>query len=566
MGTLRNLGEAISQWNNPFCDPRTRRAVLFAIVAIGALLRVTMCFVGYPHQLHADEMNVIEPAVEMIERGSYLSYVYFHPDHFQIKICAFLFNAYSLLRYGADAAAVGAIPAFYVIARLVTAVCGIAMIPVAHCLLERIKRGTGVFAAFSVAFFPAYITHSGYASPDVPLSLVILVLIYLGVRHLERGGIGTVVAMGVATAIGMTTKYPAAICCFYVAGIIVVEGFRTRSAKEIALRILLVAAVAFVCLFAISPNLVTDLPSVLASLRNEARTVHLGADGLGFFGNLWFYATGLFSIPDATYNDTPYTSLESIVFLAAGIALLARRKARYLIPFSLCLLLWVCLSVFGLHWLRWGLPMYAGPLVLMGLGLYAAVAASATLLGRTPAAPDGARRSRGGLFAFAGIAIALLAAVFSLNALASSVALAKSAVVPQTRVEALAYCEENGITPQNSAFDGYTPFNLRLAGSAADSFADAASLETAENEGIDYIVISSYMYERYDPSNPDHMDAIRFYSTVRSECELVGEWKATEIEQTPFGLVNLMAKIGYLAAPANECLAGPDIAIYRISE
>ena len=74
------------------------------------------------------------------------------------------------------------------------------------------------------------------------------------------------------------------------------------------------------------------------------------------------------------------------------------------------------------------------------------------------------------------------------------------------------------------------------------------------------------MYERYDPSNPDHMDAIRFYSTVRSECELVGEWKATEIEQTPFGLVNLMAKIGYLAAPANECLAGPDIAIYRISE
>lgn len=567
MSILRSLGETISQWNNPFCDPRTRRTTLLIIIALGALFRVTMCFVGYPHQLHADEMNVIEPAIDMIERNSYLSYVYFHPDHFQIKICALLFNVYSLVRYGVDAASVGAIPAFYVIARLFTAMCGIAMIPVAHCLLERIKRGAGVFAAFTVAFFPAYITHSGYASPDVPLSLIILVLIYLGLRHLENGGIGTVVAMGVATAIGMTTKYPAAVCCFYVAGIIVIEGIRSRGAKVVALRVLVVAAVAFVCLFAISPNLVTDLGSVLASLKNESRTVHLGADGLGFFGNLWFYVTGLFSIPDATYNDTPYTNLESIAFLVVGVVWLARRKARYLIPFSLCLLLWLCLSVFGLHWLRWGLPMYAGPLVMMGLGLYVAVAAAATLLARgLPALQPfgGTGRRNVVVLRVAGIVIALLAAVYSLNALVSSAALAKTSVVPQTRVEALAYCEENGIAPQNSAFDGYTPFSFRLAGSARDSFVDATSLIPAENEGIEYIVISSYMYERYYSSDVGNVDAVSFYDAVKSKCDLVREWKATEIEQTPFGFVNLIAKIGYLATPMDECLAGPDIEIYRI--
>ena len=78
MSILRSLGETISQWNNPFCDPRTRRTTLLIIIALGALFRVTMCFVGYPHQLHADEMNVIEPAIDMIERNSYLSLSLIH--------------------------------------------------------------------------------------------------------------------------------------------------------------------------------------------------------------------------------------------------------------------------------------------------------------------------------------------------------------------------------------------------------------------------------------------------------------------------------------------------------
>lgn len=565
MGVLSSLGEAVSQWKSPFLDSRKRWTVLATIIVLGAAFRITMCFIGFPNLLHADEVNVIEPVVDLIARNSYLSYVYFHPDHFQIKICALLFNAYSFLRYGTDAATVGAIPAFYVIARLFTAACGIAMIPVAHCLLERIKRGTGVFAAFAVAFFPAYITHSGYASPDVPLSLVVLVLIYLGVRYIEEGGIGTVVAMGVATAIGMTTKYPAAICCFYVAGIIAFEGVRARGAKPVLLRILLVAAVAFVCLFAISPNLVTDFGSVLASLKNESRPTHLGADGLGFFGNLWFYATELFSIPDATYNDTPYTNFEAIVPLAIGVAALARKKARCLLPFSLCLLFWIVLSVFSLHWLRWALPMYVGPLVLMGLGLYVMIAASATLCSKGALASGGfsAGRGRAAGKVF-GAAIAVFSALIACNALASSAALAKTAVVPQTRVEALAYCEDHGITAQNSAFDGYSPLCLRTAGFARDSFASAASLESLENRDIEYIVISSYMYERFDSENPEHADSLAFYDTVRSECELVREWEATKIEQSPLGVFNLTAKIGYLMLPVDECLAGPDNAIYRI--
>ncbi|WP_139653388.1 ArnT family glycosyltransferase [Raoultibacter phocaeensis] len=568
MGVLGNLGTAVSDWKNPFLNARVRYSALAVIIVLGAIARITMCFIGFPFELHADEMNVVEPAVDMIARDSYLTYVYFHPDHMQIKLCALLFNAYSFIRYGVDAATVGVIPAFYVIARLITALCGIAMIPLAHGLLERIKQGAGVFGAFAVAFFPAYITHSGYASPDVPLSLIVLVLIYLGVRYIENGRLGLVIALGVATAIGMTTKYPAAICCFYVAGIIAFEGFRTRGAKAVALRVLLVAAVAFVCLFAISPNLVTDLGSVLASLKNESRPNHLGADGLGFFGNLQFYATGFFSIPDATYNDTPYTNFETFIPLVIGVFCLARTKARLLLPFALCLMFWVVLSVFSLHWLRWALPMYVGPLVLAGLGLYAMVGASSVFLARDRGAFGD---SKGGGFRAARVAVAgataALAAVIALNALVSSAVLVKTAVVPQTRIEALAFCEEHNIAYENSAYDGYSPLNLRLAGHAKNAFTDATSLIPLDDgRDIEYVIISSYMYERYDPGNPEHAEALAFYDTVRNECELVHEWKATKIEQTPLGILNIAAKVGYLALPADECLAGPDNAIYRLPD
>ena len=550
---------------------RLRYSTLAAIIVVGAVLRITMCFAGFPFLLNADEMNVVEPAVDMISRGSYLTYVYYHPDHFQVKVCAFLFNVYAHLRYGVDAGTLGAIPAFYVIARLFAAICGIAMIPVAHSLAERLKPGAGVFAAFAVAFFPAYITHSGCASPDVPLSLIILVLIYLGIRYIDTGNVKLVVAMGIATAIGMTTKYPAAVCCFYVAGIIVFEGLKTRDLKSIALRILVVGAVAFASLFVISPNLVTDLGSVLAVLKNEARTVHLGADGLGFFGNLWFYVGQFFSIPDATYNDTPYTNFETVVPLVLGIVYLARTKARFLVPFALCPLLWVVLSMFGLHWLRWGLPMYVGLLVLVGLGLYTAVAAVAVVFGKLrpeAAGFDGAEVGyRGALGKSISIAVAAVSVVFAANALISSVTLAKTAIVPQTRVEALAFCEEHGVTAANSVYDGYSPFNLRLAGHAKDAFADATSLVPIDDgRDIEYVIVSSYMYERYDPDNPDHAEALAFYDTVRSECELVQEWTATKIEQTPFGICNIAAKIGYLLMPTDECLSGPDNAIYRLPD
>lgn len=154
-----------------------------------------------------------------------------------------------------------------------------------------------------------------------------------------------------------------------------------------------------------------------------------------------------------------------------------------------------------------------------------------------------------------------------LNAFAGSLALAKTSLVAQTRVVALTFCEEHGITAKNSAFDGYTPLYLRLAAYSQDSFADPASdLVPAEGRAFEYVITNSYMSGRYQEGNPDHAGALAYYAAPEERCEKVAAWQAARIEQLGFAHANAAAKIAYLLAPADECLSGPDITIYRLPD
>ena len=55
------------------------------------------------------------------------------------------------------------------------------------------------------------------------------------------------------------------------------------------------ACVVLATVFVIAPNIGADVSSVAASLVKEARPAHLGADGLGFGGNLLFYSKTCFA-------------------------------------------------------------------------------------------------------------------------------------------------------------------------------------------------------------------------------------------------------------------------------
>ena len=148
------------------------------------------------------------------------------PDHFEIKCNAILFNIYSYIAYGQLASE--HIFEFYAIARCFTAAWGILMIWVGYLVLEKIWRGTGLIGAFLIAFFPTFVTHSHYATPDIPLSTVFLIRIYYSFRYLEDGDKKSLALTCLFTAIACTIKYTGVVLCALIAAMVIYKSIEEK--------------------------------------------------------------------------------------------------------------------------------------------------------------------------------------------------------------------------------------------------------------------------------------------------------------------------------------------------
>jgi len=107
-----------------------------------------------------------------------------------------------------------------------------------------------------------------------------------------------------------------------------------------------VGTVAVVLGFAIStPFFLLDFSTAYDNVVSEARAEHIGADGLSYFGNLWWYLT--VAIP--SFLTWPITILAAI----GAVALLVRRRADQLLVLGCGVLFILFTSAHPLHWTRW---------------------------------------------------------------------------------------------------------------------------------------------------------------------------------------------------------------------
>lgn len=96
------------------------------------------------------------------------------------------------------------------------------------------------------------------------------------------------------------------------------------------------------------------------------------------------------------------------------------------------------------------------------------------------------------------------------------------------------------------------------------SFSDVPENLTPNDEKIKYVMIGSYMYERYSESNPEHASAISYYKKLAESCERLQVWESTQINQPGPSIMNIIEKIKYLALPLDSCLSGPTIVLYKL--
>ena len=489
---------------------REKRTVIWilALITLGGLVfRLASCFWGYPMALHPDEFTIVDNAIDMLRRHSWLAFVYNRPDQFEIKCNAALFAVASRILFGVPAyeAFETHYMAFYVIARGFTSLFGTAMIPLAALLAGRTVKEenrslTQLITAFLFAFSPILVEHSAYATPDIVLTFFVLLFALLLQLYLESGKAAWLWLSVVVTGIGISIKYPAAILCLLIAAMVICRCIRERTYGKIISYGFLSIVLLLATVFLIAPNLFTDFRSVYDTLVFEARPNHLGADGLGWFGNLRFYLNAMIS------------DLEPLSLVGAAVGLIwvlrnhsSRTAALLIAPVYLA-----CISVLSLHWIQWGIPVYVFYDLLTAIGM-------AALLGWI-------RRVdlSGSTKKLASVVLLSFVGVLGLNLLLSAAGLTKNKLAEDTRSVSLRYCLEHGVNTANSLFEGYTPLSPNGAAGYryyAFHMADGKAYVNEPYATKQYFITSGAYSGRFLDASEQYPDEAEIYRAIPESFE-----------------------------------------------
>lgn len=414
----------------------TRSVVIVIVFAVvGAALRILGLTWGLPTRLNADEWVIVTGALDMAQRNSFEPSLYMRPDHVEIQLSFIAYQAFShLVLHVPVEVGYTAHPGMYLfISRAVTALFGCAMIVLAYLIGRQFHPAVGVIAAGLFALFPAFVYHSHFATPDIPMTAAFMAVILACMAYVSKPRLASLLVASGATSVAIAIKYPGAIAAVTIAIVVVFAAVRDRALHRIVTHGMtaIVAVVGF--LFLISPVLFTNFTAVMAAIKQESRTEHPGADGLGFGGNLAFYA------------DNFWAAGGVLLTLAALIGTFAviRLRLTAALPLLLGVVYWISMAVLPLHWERWTVPMLITPVMLAGVGMFSAY--------RYLGSKDRWRRWRKPVFAVGG-------AIVGLNLLVSSAAITAVFMAPDTRLSSDAVLADAGITADNTAYEGYSPF------------------------------------------------------------------------------------------------------------
>ena len=517
---------------------------LTLIILGGAVARLVGGSWGLPLELHPDEWVIVDGAIDMARRHSFEPPYYFRPDHVEMQLSNLAYLAYSYLFHGSSPEALYASdPApFILISRTITACFGVAMIVVAYLIGTRFTRAIGILAAFLVAFYPPFIENSHFATPDVPLTCAFMIVTLACMRYLTSPSWGNLLLASLGVSVAIAIKYPGALGAIMIAIVVIVGGVRARAWSRVLVHGVAAIAAVIGFLFAISPVLFTNAHVVISNLTSEATDTHLGADGLGWAGNMVFYAEGF----------ATSAGIILLVCLALGVMWSIRLRLLQSIPLWSGAIFWVLLSHVPLHWERWSLPMDVTPLLLAPIGAYYSF--------RYLRDKGAARWLTWGA--------AGLGAVMAANLVTGSVAVSDryAAKYTQTLGTDLA---ARGINPTNTISEPYAPFLIVGDTPIFSSFEVIGGRLVLSNKvdhrsAMRYVALSSDMYDLYE-ADPKYVAEQRFYAILDKQFPLLATYQPAAVGQpTVFEIPSIWNAVANVVEVAHGGLSGPTIKIYEI--
>ena len=527
-----NKGRSYSQITG-----KTEILFLFIIFMFSFLIRIIGLRFGEPLLTYWNELNILDPVYEMTINRTLNPNNFKRPDQILYLLNFVYLNVISFIKTGHSFAANYQTDqySYFVYSRIMIAVFGSLIPIVAYKIGKESPINFAIPAALLFAFFPLYVLYSHYIAPDVPITLFTLVIILFSIRYIRNRNHKDLYLATVFSAINTAEKYPGLISFgIVVFAIIWVQASENKTqfwsiVKNSLIEGLKHFGIFVLSLFIFAPNLFFNIGKVIKEIRLEARSSHLGADGLNWFGNMWFYLT----------KYLEFSNIIVIFFILAGTIGIIKKKRYELLPCFYGLVYWICLSVLKLHWERWALPMYTFPLLIAAFGcsyLFQILNKNAVIK----------------------ISVGILFGITVVWSLLNSLSISIRMTYTDTRVAALNYFEEAGITGENSLFEGYTPFTP--GGPGNFSFSQM-------NSNDRYIVLSSYMYERIYEEPLRYHEEVKKYETIKQKYPLLIEFSPSPPAST-VGIISWVDDLKYyfenISGGGNERLTGPTIQIYLI--
>ena len=476
-----------------------KKETLFLLMIFGLsfIVRYIGLNFGYPLLVHPDEEAIIEPVYSMTLNRTLNTQSFNRPDQILILVNWVYLNLISLIKFGENISAIFLLSRFFFYhrARILITLIGSLIPVVAYKIGKENRVDYSVPAALLFAFFPVYVLHSHFITPDIPVTLFTLIIIYFSIRYIRTLNVKYLYLATIFVSINTAEKYPGLISFgIVVFAILWVQIQSYKNQPGLIIKNSLLESLKFFGLFVLifyilSPHIFTDYGNTILTLKREARTTHLGADGLGWIGNLQFYLENFLS----------YANIIIVLFFMIGIAALIKTNNFKILPVFYGLFYWVVLSKIALHWERWGLPMYTFPLLIAAYGV-----------GFLWKSQKEKKRIRAFIATFLGVALA--------GSFLFSLSISINLSYTDTTVAALRYCQNKGIDENNSVYDGYTPF---LPGYA--SVFDPEKI----NDSTQYILLSSRMYDRFYNEPERYAHQIERYETVTNNYSLVKSFSPT---------------------------------------
>ena len=514
--------------------------LLLSIFLISLFIRRIGLKHGFPLLTHPDEPTIINPVLRMTSLKTLNPGNFNRPNQILYYLNFIYLNLVSFIAYGKNvnlAYEEHYLNIFYH-SRLLISIMGSLIPVIAYKIGKEFKPVFGYAAALVFAVFPLYTLHSLYVTPDIPITLFTFLVIFFILRYLNTGSERYWVFATIFSAINTAEKYPGLISLGMVfAGIAIHIFSNNKTAKLEKFKTLFRYSIKIIITFLISlfifaPFIFIEYQSVIEALIRESRTTHLGADNLGWFGNMLFYLKTFFS----------YSNFIGILFFGIGLfAIIRSRNIKYLV-LMYGFLYWIILSKLALHWERWALPMYISPLFLIAIGV------TAVWLNF--------KNNK-----FVRIVMIVVIGCFFFQQSVHTLSVPTRMKYVDTRLVARRYCEQNGITTSNSIYEGYTPLQPQHYKLLFDDY-------LIKDLNPEYAILSSYIYNRFYVEPERYAYEISVYDQLRNNNDLLQQ---IEPDRAPNTIIEQLNTIIYytrkqLRLTNEERYTGPTIEIFRIIE